>query len=48
MDFTLGKIRENVSKGMTDKAVELMSDVNVILAALPDAGFRAIAKTVAA
>jgi nitrogenase molybdenum-iron protein alpha/beta subunit len=40
MDFTVGKVRENLSKGMTDKAVELMSDVNVILTALPDAGFQ--------
>jgi hypothetical protein len=40
MDFTLGSIRKNVSDGMTEKAVKLMSDVNVILAALPDAGFQ--------
>jgi hypothetical protein len=36
----LGKIREKVSDVTTQKAVEVMSDVNVILAALPDAGYQ--------
>lgn len=36
----LGKLREKVSDVTTQKTVELMSDVNVILAALPDAGYQ--------
>jgi hypothetical protein len=41
MDFNpLGKMKEKVSDISTQKTLELMSDVNVILTALPDAGFQ--------
>jgi len=41
MDFNpLSKIKDKVADVSTQKAVELMSDVNVILAALPHAGFQ--------
>ncbi len=41
MDFNpLSRIKDKVSDVSTQKALELMSDVNVILAALPDAGFQ--------
>jgi len=41
MDFNpLSKIKEKVSDVSTQKTLELMSDLNVILAALPDAGFQ--------
>jgi hypothetical protein len=41
MDFNpLSRIKEKVTDVSTQKALELMSDVNVILAALPHAGFQ--------
>jgi hypothetical protein len=41
MDFNpLNKIKDKVSDVSTQKTLELMSDVNVILTALPDAGFQ--------
>jgi len=41
MDFNpLSRIKDKVTDVSTQKALELMSDVNVILAALPDAGFQ--------
>ena len=41
MDFNpLSKIKDKVADVSTQKAVELMSDVNVILTALPHAGFQ--------
>jgi len=41
MDFNpLSKIKDKVAYISTQKAVELMSDVNVILTALPHAGFQ--------
>jgi len=41
MDFNpLSRIKDKVADVSTQKALDLMSDVNVILAALPDAGFQ--------
>ena len=41
MDFSpLSKIKDKVSDVSTQKTLELMSDVNVILTSLPDAGFQ--------
>jgi hypothetical protein len=41
MDFNpLSKIKDKVSDVSTQETLELISDVNVILAALPDAGLQ--------
>src|SRR5437762_13364905 len=41
MDFNpLNKLKEKVGDVTTQKTLELMSDVNVILTALPDAGYQ--------